>query len=444
VTTLSGDKYQIIIYIETKRYSLIMTNIITTIIDAGSQYDLPQYLKNRVRPTNILCLLVIFVLSIPFSIISLIYFPKMTFFPSAAGVVCILMIVVNGQGGIYYSRVVLPTLLLILSSLYNAYFSNSMDDAITSVYLVELSFTLIPFIVFDFHEKAFLIFCNLFSLFIILVFPLSWQHFDMGYDSTVLRQGPLAVLTTSLATIAQIGSITGLAILNRQSEIRSTLLLNEMNDKNTEVEQSRKALEANLEKLEIARLEENHRQWAAEGIAKISEILRNNGANNQTNDQIISLIVKYMGANQGGLFVVENTDTGQVSLQLSACYAYERKKYIEKTLAPGQGLLGQAYLEGEYIYLTDIPQNYITITSGLGEARPACLLIMPLKVNETIEGIIEIASFKKIEPFQISFMQKLAEGIAGYIQSNRINDQTRKLLESSQQQAEEMQTYNIF
>lgn len=417
---------------------MLSISTITTILDAGSQYDLPEYLKNRVRPTNILCLLLIFALGIPFSIISLIYFPKMALFPSVASLACLLIMVVNAMGGIYYSRVVLPTLLLMLSSLYNAYLSTSMDDAITSVSLVELSFTLIPFIVFDFREKGFLIFCNLFSFFIILIFPLSWEHFDMGYDGLVLRQGPLAVLTTCLAMIAQTGSIYGLAILNRQAETRSAQLLSEMNEKSIEAEQSRKELEVNLEKLETARTEEAHRQWTSEGIAKLTDLLRTHGAGSQTYDAIISMIVKNIGANQAGLYVVDNADLDQVLLRLAACYAYDRKKYIEKTFAPGQGMVGQTYLEGEYIYLTEIPQNYISITSGLGEACPTVLLIMPLKINDTIEGILEIASFKKLAPYQISFLEKLAENIAGFIQSNRINQQTKKMLEISLQQAEEM------
>ncbi|MDO1448375.1 PAS domain S-box protein [Rhodocytophaga aerolata] len=346
--------------------------------------------------------------------------------------------VANGLGGIYYTRVVLPTMLLLLSSLYNAFFSTSLDDAITSVSLVELSFTLIPFIVFDFREKGFLLFCTIFSFFILVVFPLSWGYFDMGYDGSVLREGPLAVLTTCLALFAQIGSIYGLAVLNRQSEERSTQLLSEMNEKSTEAEQARKALEVNLEKLEIARTEEANRQWTSEGIAKVAEILRSHGAGSHIYDSLISMIVKYMGANQGGVYVVDETEPGQKVIRLMACYAYERKKYIDKSFAPGQGMLGQAYLEAEYIYMTQVPKNYITITSGLGEATPTALLIMPLKINDTVEGMLEIASFHKLAPHQISFMEKIAENIAGFIQNNRINEQTKKLLESSLQQTEEM------
>jgi PAS domain S-box-containing protein len=415
-----------------------MANFLTSVLNAGIQHDMPDYLKNRVKPTNILCLVVISVLSIPFTIISLVYFPLMAIFPSGAGLVCILIMVVNRLGGIYYTRAVLPILLLILSSLYNAFFSTSMDDAITSVYLVELSFVLIPFIVFDFSEKGFLIVCNLFSLFIILIFPLSWEYFDMGYDGTVLREGPIAYLAIGLATFSQIGSITGLAVLNRQSESRSTELFNEVNKEKAEALQSRKELESNLKQLEKARIEENNRQWAAEGIAKLSETLRSHGEEKMIYDKVIAMIVKYVGANQGGLYVADTTDSGEVSIRLAACYAYERKKFIEQSFSPGQGLLGQAYLEKEYIYLTEIPQNYITITSGLGEARPTSLLVMPLKVNDKIEGMLELASFKKFEPYQISFIEKLAENLAGFIQSNRINEQTKKLLEISQQQAEEM------
>ncbi|MDJ1506405.1 GAF domain-containing protein [Xanthocytophaga agilis] len=414
-----------------------MASLLTRIIDAGSQYDMPEYLRNRVRPTNIICLLVIFALSIPFSGISLIYFPMMAIFPSGAAVVCILVIVSNYYGGIYYSRVVLPVLLLVLSSLYNAYFCDSIADSISSVYLVELSFTLIPFVIFDFKERGFLIFCTLFSFFIIVVFPAAWDKFDMGYDGTVLREGPLAVLTTLLATVFQLGCISGLAVINRNSEEKSNQLITVMNQKNEEVEKSRKDLEVNLVQLEKARQEENHRQWASEGIAQLSTLLRSNSDDTELFDRIIATLVKYLQANQGGLYIVEKEErTHDIVIRLAACYAYNRKKHIHQTFQAGQGLIGQTYLEGEYIYLTDIPENYLTITSGLGDSSPRALLIVPLKVNESTEAILELASFKKFEKHEIEFIVKLGESIASFIQSNRISQRTKQLLEDSQFQAE--------
>ena len=153
--------------------------------------------------------------------------------------------------------------------------------------------------------------------------------------------------------------------------------------------------------------------------------------------KLIASLVTYLKANQGGIYVVEESEqASQVSIQLASCYAYSRKKFVDQSYSPGQGLIGQAYLEKEYIYLTEVPTDYIRITSGLGESTPRAILIMPLKVNDKVEGLIEIASFTRFDQYQIAFIQKAGENIASFIQNYRINEKTRKLLEESQNQAE--------
>jgi PAS domain S-box-containing protein len=151
--------------------------------------------------------------------------------------------------------------------------------------------------------------------------------------------------------------------------------------------------------------------------------------------KIISHLVKYLEANQGGLFVVHG-QKGQEEIELTACYAYGRKKYLHKTLAVGEGLVGQAVQEADTVYLTDVPDGYFNITSGLGEATPRAILIVPLKLNGQVYGVVELASFRPFEPYHIAFVEKLAESLASTISSVRINEQTQRLLEESQQQAE--------
>jgi PAS domain S-box-containing protein len=90
------------------------------------------------------------------------------------------------------------------------------------------------------------------------------------------------------------------------------------------------------------------------------------------------------------------------------------------------------------IYLTEVPQNYISIKSGLGGANPRSILIVPLVVNDKIEGVIELASFNLFQPFEIEFLQKLGESIASTIASVKINERTKHLLDESQMQSEQM------
>jgi GAF domain-containing protein len=183
--------------------------------------------------------------------------------------------------------------------------------------------------------------------------------------------------------------------------------------------------------------EEHRRSWSTQGLAEIGLILRKHTLSpRELYESVTRLVVKYVNANQGGIFLLAGEH--QDHLELAACYAYDRKKYMEKIIAVGDGLLGQCVLEKQTVNLLAVPRDYIRITSGLGDALPTNILIVPLKVNEQVEGVLELASFHKFEPYQIAFLEKLGESIAAAIAGIQVNKKTRDLLDQTQEQAEQM------
>ncbi|WPP49719.1 PAS domain S-box protein [Catalinimonas niigatensis] len=187
--------------------------------------------------------------------------------------------------------------------------------------------------------------------------------------------------------------------------------------------------------------EEEQRNWVAETRSNFMDILRNrNNDLNALAETIIRNLIKCLSANQGGLYLINDDETNDVYIQLLACYAYERKKYLTQRIEMGEGLVGQVVLEKEYIYLTEIPEDYLKITSGLGESTPRHLLIVPLKIEEKVYGAIEIASFHGIKDYEIEFTIQLCESIASTISNVKNNARTQQLLEDTQQQAEEMRS----
>lgn len=193
------------------------------------------------------------------------------------------------------------------------------------------------------------------------------------------------------------------------------------------------------EHLQNIAVEEHHRNWANEGLAKFAMLLRGDASDLSVfYHHLLSHLVKYVKANQGILFLVNEEDEGHITLDSVACYAYDKRKYIHKKIEIGEGLVGQAYLEKDLIYMTDVPSRYVEITSGLGHATARCLLLLPIMLNEKVHGVLELATFEPFKAFEVEFLKKLSENIASVVSSTKINQKTRQLLETSQLQAESM------
>ena len=187
--------------------------------------------------------------------------------------------------------------------------------------------------------------------------------------------------------------------------------------------------------------EDKIRRWATEGTATFGELLRqNSGSVRELCNAILIHLIEYLHANQGGFFIVQDDESSdELYMTLEACYAWDRQKYIEQKIYRGEGLAGQAWMEKDTLYITDVPDEYVTISSGLGEANPTSILIVPLIVNDEVYGVVEVASFDEYQPHEIEFMKKIAESIASTISTARNNTKTRRLLEETTQMSEQMQ-----
>lgn len=192
------------------------------------------------------------------------------------------------------------------------------------------------------------------------------------------------------------------------------------------------------ESLEQKAKQDKVRNWTIEGLSHFSDLMKGNNANlSEFADSIIRETVKYVNANQGAFFIL-NDEKEEAYMELKACYAFNKKKYIHKNLEKGEGLIGQTWLEGEYIYMTEVPNSYINITSGLGDAPPKSIMILPLKTDNQIVGVIELASFQVFEKHEQEFLLELVNRLGSVIESIKMQDKTQRLLEQSQEMTEQM------
>lgn len=192
------------------------------------------------------------------------------------------------------------------------------------------------------------------------------------------------------------------------------------------------------DEMKRVKLEDEKRLWATEGLAKFSETVRNNQNSIEAlTESVVRFLTKYLQSQQGSLFILKEQE-GNSFLELAACYAFDKKKFIEKRIGIGQGMLGQAYLEGTTSQLTQLPQGYTKITSGLGQTTPSCLVIVPMKYNDKVECIVELAGFQKYDPHQIQFLEKAGEFVASALHTAKTAEQTAYLLKQSQEYAEKL------
>ncbi len=199
----------------------------------------------------------------------------------------------------------------------------------------------------------------------------------------------------------------------------------------------RDELQRSREEEEQRKKEEEHRHWINEGLAKFSAILREN-LDNLTGlaEEITSNLTRYLDAKQAAFFVIEE-EKGEKYLNMIAFFAYDRKKFPDKKLMWGEGLIGAAVIEKNIVVLNDTTEDFVEITSGLGGANPRAIIIAPLVDSEdNVHGAIEMASFKPFEDYQVTFIEQIAQSIADTIANIKRNLRTQELLRESQKQAE--------
>ncbi len=180
---------------------------------------------------------------------------------------------------------------------------------------------------------------------------------------------------------------------------------------------------------------ETERNWIIRGLAEAGEILRSHDNIDALGEEMIKFIHAKIGAVQGAFYNINDDKT----IELRVTYAFNRKKYLKKTFRFAEGLVGQAVAEQDTIMRTEIPDDYISITSGLiGDNKPTCILISPQIANEEVYGVMEFAGFKRFDPSHIKFVQELSMIMARTIFNIKVNERTRRLLGESQELSNEL------
>ncbi len=183
---------------------------------------------------------------------------------------------------------------------------------------------------------------------------------------------------------------------------------------------------------------EKQRNWKITGRDKISGVLRKYTDLNELAYNVLKELINYTGLIQGAFYLFEEEEN---ILKNYATYAYNRKKYIKQEFKIGDGLIGEAAYELDVIYRREIPEDYVTITSGiLGDKKPGSIFIVPLIADEKLKGVIEVAAIEdSIDELVREFIKDVSVIIAQTLFSLIVNYKTSKLLEESRKMTLELQ-----
>ncbi|MEG4089992.1 HAMP domain-containing protein [Microcoleus sp. Pol12B4] len=179
--------------------------------------------------------------------------------------------------------------------------------------------------------------------------------------------------------------------------------------------------------------------WLKTNLAKFTRMLQGQRDLETVSKLILSELTPLVSAQHGVFFMMESVEHDPF-LKLLSTYAYRERKQLGNRFHLGEGLVGQCALEKERILLTEVPENYVKIGSGLGESTPLNVVVLPVLFEGQVTAVIELASFRRFSEIHLTFLDQLTESIAIVLNTIAASMRTEELLKQSQSLAEELQT----
>ncbi|MBM7563149.1 HAMP domain-containing protein [Paenibacillus sacheonensis] len=178
--------------------------------------------------------------------------------------------------------------------------------------------------------------------------------------------------------------------------------------------------------------------WLKTNLAKFTRLLQGQRDLNAVCRMILSELAPLVSM-QHGVFYINEQANGEQALALFASYAYQQRKHLANEFRAGEGLVGQCLIEKQRILLTNVPNDYVVISSGLGEATPLNIVLLPIIFEDQVLAVLELASFRRFTEIDIAFLDQLTESIGIVINTMQANQRTEQLLTQSQSLTEELQ-----
>jgi len=181
--------------------------------------------------------------------------------------------------------------------------------------------------------------------------------------------------------------------------------------------------------------------WLKTNLARFTRLLQGQRDLQAVTKLILSELAPLVSAHHG-VFYMMDSQLADARLRMIASYGYRSSRKLPTSFLPGEGLVGQCALEKVRIWLTDVPRDYIVVSSGLGAAPPTNIVVLPILFEQQVKAVIEIASLDRFTETHLSFLDQLMESIGVVLNTIEANSRTESLLTQSQSLAQELQQTN--
>jgi HAMP domain-containing protein/signal transduction histidine kinase/CheY-like chemotaxis protein len=240
-------------------------------------------------------------------------------------------------------------------------------------------------------------------------------------------------LTTQVRAISEVASAVTKGDLTQMIRVEAK----------GEVEELKDTINQMIANLKETTLRNQEQDWLKSNLAKFTQMLQGQKDLNTVTRRILSELAQVVNAQQGMFYILEQDEDQQnKKLKLFSAYAYNEELNLSKEFSLGEGLVGQCALEKERILLTNVPRNYIKIRSGLGQATPKNVIVLPVLFETEIKAVIELATFEPFSDIHLDFLGQLTESLGIVLNTIETNTRTEELLEQSQSLTDELRRTN--
>jgi len=211
------------------------------------------------------------------------------------------------------------------------------------------------------------------------------------------------------------------------------------------------AIENMTHSLQKATQKTQQQDWLKSGQALLSEEITGEQDIVKLAEKIINFIVPYLEAKVGIFYLYIEKELGETEedkvrsgyLRMIATHAYVVRKHFGTQFNVGEGIVGQAALERKPFIVTDTPDDYMSIQTGLGSATPKAILVLPIEYESELKAIVELASLKNFTELQLEFLNQISNTIGTAVHTAEARTKMQELLQQSQQQAKELEEQSV-